>query len=202
MDPQAAVDGGPDMMEALDSLGLDLNRHSTNQTLQATYFVSEDRLHMTERIRQLARADEDGWNRFPIVLDIGEDHHSPIPEAGIGCRIGEQARQKGGRQVVAEALLPRRLAQGDLVGFEYSIHWSSAGHPIREHHRAMASEARFLVMDAHLEGAQSTAARFFQAVSIEAPEEDDIIEELPNGNHVQKALRNVPAGLYGLGWDH
>lgn len=190
------------MMEALDSLGLDLNRHSTNQTLQATYFVSEDRLHMTERIRQLARADEDGWNRFPIVLDIGEDHHSPIPEAGIGCRIGEQVRLKGGRQVVAEALLPRRLAQGDLVGFEYSIHWSSAGHPIREHHRAMASGARFLVMDAHLEGAQSTAARFFQAVSIEAPEEDDIIEELPNGNHVQKALRNVPAGLYGLGWDH
>lgn len=200
-DPQAAVDGGPDMMEALDALGLDLNRHSTNQTIQATYFVSEDRLHLTERIRQLARADEDGWNRFAVVLDVGEDHRVPEPEAGPGCRIGEQVRLKGGRQVVVEVLLPRRLFRGDLVGFEYSIHWSSDVRPFREHTRTMASGVRFLVMDAHLAGKPASRARFFQAVSIDAPEEDDLIEELPGGNHIQKAVRNVPAGLYGLGWD-
>lgn len=201
-DPQAAVTSGPDMMEALDALGLDLNRHSTNQTLQVTYFISEDRLRLTERIRQLARADEDGWNRFAVVLDVGEDHRVPEPEAGPGCRIGEQVRLKGGRQVVVEVLLPRRLSQGDLVGFEYCIHWSSDIRPFREHTRAMASGVRFLVIDAHLAGKPASRARFFQAVSIDAPEEDDAVEELLAGNHLQKAVRNAPAGLYGLGWDY
>lgn len=118
--------------EVLAGMGLDMERRFTGVVNLDETTIGPDHTEQSVFIQQLLRTEQDGWNRFPLVSQQETElEATPEIEALNGCTLGQVVKVPSARMLVAELLLPRKLARGEQHFISYRINSapSNAVHP-------------------------------------------------------------------------
>lgn len=110
----------------------ELTHHNLRKvSTQVTLDLDEGQSERFEVVRNVVKCLADGTDRFPIVGTVDYVDGSPTQEVqGLSnCRVGRVLEVPERELVLTELLLPRAMARGDLMMFEYMTTWASRPDP-------------------------------------------------------------------------
>ena len=207
-DPHTVMPADEVVTQVMESMGLDMERRFTGVISLDEVVIGPDRTARSVVVQRLLRSEEDGWSRFPIVSwQETELAQTPSAQALTGCLLGQVVEVPSARLVVAEMLLPRKLARGEQQFVSYRINFAptSTVHPFFE--RSLPNLHRTQVTTIVFEGeAPSRATRYLRTSQDDHPDAPTPDGPLPgtpipvDGQQVQVGLNNAVTGIHGVAW--
>lgn len=139
--------------EVLAGMGLDMERRFTGVVNLDETTIGPDHTEQSVFIQQLLRTEQDGWNRFPLVSQQETElEATPEIEALNGCTLGQVVKVPSARMLVAELLLPRKLARGEVHYTEHRTVYGEGGEPCTNLGRLISNPTDLVVMEVHFQG--------------------------------------------------
>lgn len=205
-DPGPFLPEGEVTRGILDSLGLDPADGLVRVAGHDVTTIGGNRAEMTQRSRQIIRAEQSGVRRWPAILH--QDSEVPAGatvDAIYFCSVGQIVTVLERNLSVVEMLLPRELSEGEHVMVEYEINWGQTRTPSFRFERYVSTAMRELVLQVNFDPG-NTPKRIFRASRRNEDDDpltlEDSNQDLPTfGGQVQSVWVDVDPGVYGLYWE-
>lgn len=158
----------------------------------------------SQRARQILRADVDGAQRFPIVLQQDSDVEGCVPalRALTGLEIDEVRLIPDQHITIGSATTLRPLRRGELVAVEYEAVWGPQVQRAFRWDRSIPHQAQGLAVEVEFH-CELPRKIWRYHIPAGAPEEDAIRfdDVLVHGPWIQCLLITPEAGIHGVEWE-
>lgn len=192
---QAAVD------DALDEVNMRWDERLTRISQHDQARVGPDREELSFLSRQVLRAEEDGADRWVVILHLDEhDRVLPLVRPRKHCRLGRVVSRPADGLLVTELLFDRPLARGETIITEHEL-VNRAPYPLATNYeRKFRLPVREFVVEVTFDPA-ALPKRIVQHSRLEG-EPERVREAYLDDSHSTHAIAlNFGPGCFGFRWE-
>lgn len=192
---QAAVD------DALDEVDMRWDERLTRISQHDLARVGPEREELSFVSRQVLRAEEDGADRWVVILHLDEhDRVLPLVRPRKHCRLGRVVSRPADGLLVTELLFDRPLARGETIITEHELVNRSPYPLATNYERKFRLPVREFVLEVCFDAA-ALPARLVQHSRLEGEPERAREAFLDESHSTHAIALNFGPGCYGFRWE-